>query len=55
MLTSLNLYSNELNGTIPNLSSLTSLQRLSISYNQLSGTIPAWLGQLTELEFLYLQ
>ena len=52
--TSVNLRRNQLSGTIPDLSALTSLQRLRLDNNQLSGTIPATLGNLTSLQELYL-
>ena len=43
-----------MSGTIPNLSSLTSLTHLYLNNNQLSGTIPNWLSNLTSLTHLYL-
>jgi Leucine-rich repeat (LRR) protein len=47
---SLNLSSNQLSGTIPmQLSYLTELQTLNLSSNQISGTIPKELGTLTKL------
>ena len=54
MLTSLDFASNEFDGTIPDLSRLWRLTTLSLRNNQLSGPIPAWLGQLSNLEHLYL-
>ena len=41
-----------LTGPIPNLSTLTSLEELSIDGNGLTGTIPTWLNMLTTLERL---
>ena len=44
-----------LSGTItPELSNLTALTNLYLSWNQLSGTIPSELGNLTALTNLYL-
>ena len=43
-----------MSGTIQNLSRLTSLQRLSLHTNQLSGRLPTSLGNLTSLAELYL-
>ena len=51
--TSVNLRRNQLSGTIPDLSALTSLQRLRLDNNQLSGTIPD-LSALTNLQRLFL-
>ena len=50
----LRLSSNELSGTIPDLSGLTGLTRLELSYNELSGTIPD-LGNLTSLQYMNLR
>ena len=53
--TQLNLYFNQLNGSIPSeLGSLSSLLDLGLSDNQLSGGIPSELGNLSSLEGLYL-
>ena len=53
--TALDLYDNELSGSIPEeLGDLTSLQRLSLHRNGLSGEIPAELGDLANLQELYL-
>ncbi|CAI5476754.1 unnamed protein product [Closterium sp. Yama58-4] len=53
-LTSLDLSRNNLSGTIPaSFSTLTGLQALDLSYNpQLSGSVPASLGQLSNLTML---
>ena len=48
------LNTNQLDGTIPDLSRLVNLTVLSLRDNQLSGPIPAALGQLASLEHLYL-
>ena len=45
---------NNFDGQIPDLSRLTSLQYLYLWENQLSGAIPASLGNLTNLKELYL-
>ena len=51
----LNLYENELSGTIPpELGNLTKLEVLSLAVNQLRGTIPPELGNLSKLTLLYL-
>ena len=50
----LQLWGNQLSGTIPDLSSLTNLQDLSFSNNHMSGSIPDLSG-LTNLQKLYLQ
>ncbi|WP_177236632.1 FG-GAP-like repeat-containing protein [Spirosoma endophyticum] len=48
--TGLNLYDNNLRGSIPtSLSALTNLQDLNMSVNQLGGNIPASLGTLSNL------
>ena len=39
-------------GPIPDLSRLTRLTTLNLGNNQLTGSIPAWLGQLTSLKLL---
>ena len=52
--TQLRIPQNSLSGTIPDLSSLTSLENLSLAGNSLSGRIPASLGNLTSLKELYL-
>ncbi|MCY4601784.1 MAG: cadherin domain-containing protein, partial [Acidobacteria bacterium] len=43
-----------LSGTIPDLSALSKLERLELSFNNLSGGIPTWLGELTALEYAWL-
>ena len=50
--TELNLWNNKLTGEIPDISSLTSLQRLDLSHNSLSGEIPPDLSTLTGLQYL---
>ncbi len=54
----LNLWGNNLgdNGTrsIPNLSGMSSLRLLKLQSNNLTGTIPTWFGNLTNLSGLYL-
>ena len=52
---SLLLYSNNLNGKIPSeLGELSALKRLSLSHNILSGEIPASIGELSQLLYLEL-
>ena len=53
-MTTLNLNTNQLSGTIPDLTRLTSLTNLQLGDNALSGTIPASLNSLTTLTHLYL-
>ena len=43
-----------MSGEIPDLRSLTSLTQLFLRNNELTGEIPAWLGQLTNMTHLYL-
>ena len=50
----LNLWGNEMGGTIPNLSGLTRLKLLKLQYNSLTGSIPAWFGNMNSLGGLYL-
>ena len=53
--TSLNLYQNELTGTIPaEMGGLSRLNRASMNYNAISGAIPAELGKLARLQRLEL-
>ena len=53
--TKLNLDSMSLNGSIPaELSELSALYDLRLSWNQLTGTIPPQLGQMTQLQHLVL-
>lgn len=48
------LYSNSINGTIPNdLGNLTNLVSLDLYLNNFQGPIPDSLGRLTKLRFLY--
>ena len=53
-LVELNLWGNEMGGTIPNLSALTSLKLLKLQNNSLTGTIPTWFGSMNSLGGLYL-
>ncbi|PRP80370.1 LRR receptor-like serine/threonine-protein kinase GSO2-like [Planoprotostelium fungivorum] len=53
-LTHIDLSSNSLTGSIPDISRLTSLQSLYLSDNQLSGSIPSSIGNLTALLYLYI-
>ena len=54
--TSLELWGNQLSGTIPaELGGLSNLQGLNLSDNQLSGAIPPELGKLSNLRGLYLE
>ncbi len=53
--TSINLYSNNLAGTIPpEIGNLDSLKTINLSNNQLSGSIPPEIGNLASLQYLYL-
>ena len=53
-LVELNLWGNEMGGTIPNLSGLSNLRLLKIQNNSLTGSIPAWFGNMNSLSGLYL-
>ena len=54
--TELNLYNNNLTGTIPSeIGYLSSLTRLDLTYNQLTGNIPSEIGNLTNLTFFSLK
>ena len=46
------LWGNRLSGTIPDLSGMTSLQKLKLSGNNLTGGIPASLGSMSNLKWL---
>ena len=46
------LWGNRLSGTIPDLSGMTSLQKLKLSANNLTGGIPASLGSMSNLKWL---
>ncbi|XP_048421021.1 receptor-like protein EIX1 isoform X2 [Pyrus x bretschneideri] len=50
----LDLSSNHLSGSIPNLTNFSLLKALILSENQLSGTIPEIIGQMSELEIILL-
>ncbi|WRX11571.1 Leucine-rich repeat - like 10 [Theobroma cacao] len=43
---------NQLTGTLPDFTVLSSLKDLLVSHNQLNGTVPESLGSLSELEYL---
>ncbi|MBP7213126.1 MAG: leucine-rich repeat domain-containing protein, partial [Anaerolineaceae bacterium] len=52
----LNLFANQLNGSIPAaLGNLSNLELLTLGFNQLTGSIPSSLGNLSNLEILNLQ
>jgi Leucine-rich repeat (LRR) protein len=53
-LTRLYLRSNDLSGTIPDLSGLTNLGELDLVNNEFTGSLPTWLNSLTNLDTLYL-
>ena len=46
------LWGNKLSGTIPDLSGMTSLQKLKLAKNNLTGGIPVWLGSMSNLKWL---
>lgn len=48
----LNVTGNNMNGTIPDLSSLVRLENLDLSINYFSGKFPDWFGNLTGLDSL---
>ena len=54
MLTVLNLHTNSLSGTIPDLSGASMLEELYLPNNDLTGGIPAWLNGSTNLTNLWL-
>ena len=49
------LWGNRLSGTIPDLSRMTSLQKLKLAANDLTGGIPASLGSMSNLKWLIIQ
>ena len=49
------LWGNRLSGTIPDLSGMTSLQKLKLSGNNLTGGIPSSLGSMSNLKWLIVQ
>ncbi|PRP77918.1 hypothetical protein PROFUN_08452 [Planoprotostelium fungivorum] len=53
-LTKLDLANNRLTGTIPDISSLFSLQVLDLSNKQLAGSVPSSIGSLVSLKYLHL-
>lgn len=48
-LTVLNVTGNNMNGSLPNLSSLANLEILDLSLNYFSGNFPTWVGRLSSL------
>ncbi|RXI08609.1 hypothetical protein DVH24_022753 [Malus domestica] len=53
-LETLRLSYNHLSGSIPNLTNFSSLKGLDLYENQLKGTIPESIGQMSNLEYMYL-
>lgn len=54
--TKLELYTNELDGTIPSaLGDMLSLEVLDLGHNELNGNIPSEIGDLVNLEIMHLQ
>ena len=49
------LWGNRLSRTIPDLSGMTSLQKLKLASNNLSGGAPKWLGSMSSLRWLVIQ
>ena len=49
------LWGNRLSRTIPDLSGMTSLQKLKLASNNLSGGAPKWLGSMSSLGWLVIQ
>ena len=55
-LTTLWLHGNKLESPLPDLSTLTAMEDLDLSYNPLlTDTFPAWLADLSNLQYLYLR
>ena len=50
----LNLHTNCLSGPIPDLSDMTRLEQLYLANNDLAGSIPSWLNEMTEMRELWL-
>ncbi|MCP5047569.1 MAG: hypothetical protein GY940_10380 [bacterium] len=50
----LNLNQNRLNGTLPDLSALTELWEIAFVYNDIGGTLPTWLNNLSRLNRILL-
>ncbi len=50
----LNLWGNEMGGSIPTMSGMSSLKLLKLQNNSLTGTIPSWFGSMDSLAALYL-
>ena len=50
----INLWGNQIGGTIPNLSRLTKLKLLKLQHNEIGGSIPTWFGGMDSLIGLYL-
>ena len=53
-LESVSMWGNDLSGPIPNLTGMTSLSLLKLQSNNLTGGVPAWLGQMQSLRGLYI-
>ena len=50
----INLWGNEMGGSIPTLSGLSNLKLLKLQNNSLTGNIPSWFGDMNSLSGLYL-
>ena len=50
----INLWGNEMGGSIPTLSGLSNLKLLKLQNNSLTGNIPSWFGDMNSLGGLYL-
>ena len=50
----LNLHSNRLTGTIPDLSDIAVLEELYLPNNDLTGSVPAWLNGMIKMRELWL-